>query len=74
MIMSVITIYKKNKSASFGDILLHFYRHAECAHCRCDIVETMISHDVIPKNILEECRYDSYKETRELAAMLESKQ
>ena len=70
MVMSVITIYKRNKSASCGDILLHFYRNAACAHCRCDVVETMISNDVIPQNILEECTYDSYKETRELVAAL----
>ncbi|MCL1911880.1 MAG: HEAT repeat domain-containing protein [Leptospirales bacterium] len=67
IIRCIIDIYKKNKSNTCGDILLHFYKNVECTHCRCDIVEMMISHDVIPQNILNECLYDSYEETRELA-------
>ena len=67
MIVSIYEIYKKNKTSSCGDILLHFYKNAECSHCRCNIVELMIDNEVIPQNILEECQYDSYEETRELA-------
>ena len=67
IIVSIAEIYKKNKSNTCGDILLHLYRNAECTHCRCSIVETMINNEVIPKDILVECQYDSYEETRELA-------
>jgi len=66
MIISIINIYKNNKSKSCSDILLHFYKNTECTHCRCDIVETMIKNNVISQSILEECNYDSYKETRKL--------
>jgi len=67
MITSIIGIYERNKSNTCGDILLHFYRNAKCTHCRCDIVETMIKNDVMPQEILEECQYDSYDETRKIA-------
>ena len=66
MTVSIINIYEKNKSNTCGDILLHFYKNVECTHCRSNIVEMMINNGVNPHNVLEECQYDSYKETREL--------
>jgi hypothetical protein len=59
-------IYKKYRSDTCGDILLHLYKNAECTHCRCNIVEVMIANDVITQKIIEECRYDSLEETRKL--------
>ena len=67
IIMSITDIYRNYKSSTCGDILLHLYKNAECSHCRCNIVEIMINNEVIPKNVLKECLYDSYEETRELA-------
>ena len=67
MLGSIRDIYEKNESSTCGDILLHFYRNAECTLCRKGIVEMMIQHEVIPRRILEECQYDSYRKTRELA-------
>ena len=65
-IRSVIDIYKDNRSKSCGDILLHFYKNVKCTHCRCDIVEAMINNGVISQSVIEECKYDSYEDTREL--------
>ena len=67
IIMSITDIYGKYKSNTCGDILLYLYKNAECTHCRYKIVETMINNAVIPKNILLECQYDSYEDTRVLA-------
>ena len=67
MTVSISEIYQKNKTSTCRDILLHFYQNVECSHCRCNIVELMISNEVIPKNRLEECQHDSYEETRESA-------
>jgi len=67
MITSICNIYQKNNSNTCGDILMHFYKNVECTHCRSNMVEMMINNGVITKKILEECQYDSYEETRELA-------
>ncbi|MDR1687503.1 MAG: hypothetical protein LBS21_02695 [Clostridiales bacterium] len=67
MVKSITSIYNSFKSGSCGDILLHFYKNTECTHCRFAVVETMIYNGVIPQSILEECRYDSYEDTRNLA-------
>jgi hypothetical protein len=67
IIGSVTKIYGKHKSNTCGDTLLHLYKNAVCSHCRCDVVETMINNGVMPENILAECQYDSYEDTRILA-------
>jgi len=67
MIVGINDIYQNHQSGTCGDILLHFYKNVECTHCRCEIVETMIANDVIPRSILDECQYDSYERTREIA-------
>lgn len=64
IISSITEIYREHKSSSCGDILMHLYENAECAHCRYEVVETMINNEVMPKNILAECHYDSYEDTR----------
>jgi len=66
IITDIAKIYNKYKSETCGDILLHLYKNTECTHCRYNIVEAMIKNNVLPKNILEECRYDSYNETRKI--------
>jgi hypothetical protein len=66
-VTSIANIYEKHKSNTCGDILLHMYKNAECSHCRYTIVETMINSEVMPENILEECQYDSYEDTRIIA-------
>ncbi|MDE6201800.1 MAG: hypothetical protein K2M47_08025 [Clostridiales bacterium] len=38
-----------------------------CACCRCSVVETMHKHGLLTDELLQECRYDCYAETRELA-------
>ena len=60
-------IYSKRRSKSCGDILEHVYRHGECTFCRADIVRAMWKSRVLRADILNECLYDSYDETREMA-------
>ena len=74
VIKSVTDIYREHKSNTCGDILLHLYKNAKCAHCRYRIVEMMINNEVISENVLIECQYDSYEDTRKLAvASLENR-
>ena len=73
MARSIIKIFGEHKSKTCGDILIHLYRNIECTHCRFDVIKVMIDNGVMPKNVLEECQYDSYEETRALACkVLES--
>lgn len=67
IIRSISEIYENHKSNTCGDILLYLYQNAECSHCRYAIVETMINNGVMSENILTECQYDSYEDTRILA-------
>ena len=45
-----------------------FYDKNPCASCRSDVVEALHSLDALPHWIIEECRYDSYEETRKFVA------
>jgi len=67
MVTSITKIYEQHKSTTCGDILLHFYRNIICTHCRYYIVKAMIENKVISSDLLEECKHDSYDETRKLA-------
>jgi hypothetical protein len=60
-------IYTKHHSKTCGDILEHVYRHGECTFCRSGIVEAMWKSRVLQMDILKECFYDSYDETRKMA-------
>lgn len=65
--MQIVDIYSKHKSNSCGDILLHVYRNGKCAYCRLDIVKIMRKNNVLSNEIIQECLYDSYDETRSYA-------
>ena len=60
-------IYSEHRSKSCGDILEHVYRNGECTFCRFGIVQAMWKSRVLKVNILNECLYDSYDETRKIA-------
>jgi len=66
IVMDIAKIFNKYRSETCVDILLKLYKNIECTHCRCSIVEAMIKNNVMPLDILEECRYDSYNETRKI--------
>lgn len=49
------------------DVLFLLYEDVFCSHCRCRCVELMRRTGMVPRAILEECRYDSGMELREFA-------
>ena len=63
-------IYSRHRSNSCGDILEHIYENGECTQCRSGIVEAMIKNHVMRWRILRESQFDSYDDTRRLAARL----
>jgi hypothetical protein len=66
----VIDIYSRHRSADALPALLHVYQKGACSHCRYNIVKAMHYCKVLPDVILEECLYDSYKDTRKFAKRL----
>ena len=63
-------IYTRHRSANAAPVLLRSYREGECAFCRFGIVQAMQRSGTLPPDILNECQYDSYEDTRKLARRL----
>ena len=60
-------IYRRHRSARAFSTLLRVYRKGECSFCRWSIVEAMKHCGVLSDDILEECLYDFYDDTRTMA-------
>jgi len=63
-------IYQRRRSANAFPILLRVYNKGECSFCRFGIVEAMHHSHVLPDEILSECLFDSYEDTRKFAERL----
>lgn len=70
MQMDLRDIYSKHRSSTCGEILMHAYRNGECSFCRSEIVTAMGKNGVFKDEILLECQYDSYDDTRKYASRL----
>jgi hypothetical protein len=70
----VIDIYNRHRSVSALHILPHVYEKGECSHCRYNIVKAMHHCGVLPDEILSDCLYDSYVDTRKFAKRLMTRQ
>jgi len=66
----IVEIYSRHRSAGALPILLHAYQKGECSHCRFGIVKALHHNKVLPDEILAQCLYDSYEDTRKLAKRL----
>lgn len=62
--------YKRRCAARVLPALLRVYRNGECVYCRNGVVEIMHSCGILSDEILNECLYDSYDETRVFANRL----
>lgn len=65
-------IYTRHRSANALSTLIHVYKKGECAHCRYYIVWAMNHCKVLSDEIIEECLYDSYEDTRKMAKKIKS--
>ena len=66
----IADIYTHHRSETAFPILLHVYQRGECSHCRGNIVRAMSHCKVLSNEILEECVYDSFEDTRRYAKRL----
>lgn len=63
---SFVDIYETNKTTECKEPLIMLYNRLTCGIHRNDIVKILIENNVLPDNIKEEIRYDSYEKTRKL--------
>ena len=63
----IADIYSRYRSVGALPTLLHVYKRGECSHCRYNIVKAMHYCKVLPDEILAECMYDSFEDTRKFA-------
>jgi hypothetical protein len=64
---NIYDIYRRHRSANSLPILLRVYQKGDCSFCRCDIVKVMRHCGVLINEILNECLFDSYDDTRRFA-------
>jgi hypothetical protein len=66
IVYDYIEIYKANKTKECKDPLEAVYEKLTCGIHRTDIVKILIDNKVLSKQIRQEIKYDSSKETRQL--------
>ena len=60
-------IYNKNRSTNAFSTLYRVYKGGECSFCRESVVRAMNRCGVLSDELLEECLFDSYDDTRKYA-------
>ena len=68
LLLGVTKILEANHAARPDVLALWVYRWTPCGQCRCRAAEVLIDRDAAPAWLLEECRYDSNPDTRQLVA------
>lgn len=64
--ISLCEVYEHNNTKECKEPLLLLYRKMNCGIHRKSIICILLKNKVLPKSILKEMRFDSYRETREL--------
>jgi hypothetical protein len=68
MYMDVEDLLRGSSLRLEPSLFMHMYRKTLCSCCRSRLVETMYKRNILPSEILEQCLYDSYDDTRKFAA------
>ena len=50
-----------------SSLFIYIYIETLCSYCRASLAKKMFKRKILPHNILEECLYDSYNDTRKFA-------
>lgn len=65
--MDVEDLLNKNSYKFERDMFIHMYNKTLCSACRLRLVKAMYRRKILPTEMLEECLYDSYDDTRKFA-------
>lgn len=64
----LVDVFEANPLPESSPSMLFVYEHSPCTNCRRHAVKVILTTQTAPTWLLEEARYDSSPETRELAA------
>jgi len=64
LLIDIIEVLEKNPAADSSQLAVIAYASTPCENCRCRAAELLQRQGVIPPWMLEECQYDSNKESR----------
>jgi hypothetical protein len=64
--MAIKQLYKSLRPIGIEEMLLLVYEHGPCGFCRFQAVEWLLEADALPHSVIEECRFDSNTDIREL--------
>lgn len=70
--LDLLDIFAKHPKAELLKCMLWVYENTQCAHCRNGIVELLDKAQILPDIIREECLFDSYFDTREIAKNIQT--
>lgn len=65
--MNVEDLLNKSSCSFEPSMFIHMYKQTLCSSCRSSLVQTMYKRKILPVEVLEECLYDSYDDTRKYA-------
>ena len=66
LLMDLKTVLRENPSPACRDLALIGYEATPCGGCRYDAVKLLVNQYVAPAWLLDECRFDSESDTRDL--------
>lgn len=68
--MDATQVYEAHPVPEAMQVMLLAYEKTPCSRCRCSCLEAIETLGTVPDWMIEECLYDVYEPTRELAAKL----
>ena len=63
--IDLLNVYSETKTPELAGCMKWLYEFGPCSMCREDAVEYLSDMDALEHDIIEECQWDSYDETRE---------
>lgn len=70
--LDLLDIFGTHPKAELLKCMLWLYENNQCAYCRNGVVELLDEAKILPKDIREECLFDSYFETTEIAKKVQA--
>lgn len=56
--LAIIEVFEKNKTGNCLHSMIEIYRRGWCSSCRESCVDILISNKILPKWMIDECKYD----------------
>ncbi len=66
IVMDLVKLLSANADLPSGGLAIRAYAATPCGACRSDAVEILVARQAAPDWLMEECRWDSVAETRDL--------